>query len=45
MSKKRIDSEKMLDFNYKNKIYSTLYRAGFQLDDIKAAIDEYLALQ
>lgn len=45
LSKKRIDSEKMLDFNYKNKIYSTLYRAGFQLDDIKAAIDEYLALQ
>lgn len=45
LSKKRIDNKMMFDYNYKNKVYASLFRAGFQLDDIKAAIDEYLTLQ
>jgi SOS response regulatory protein OraA/RecX len=45
LSKKKISKELMVDYNYKNKIYASLFRTGFQISDIKAAIDEYLSLQ
>lgn len=45
LSKKKINKEFMADFNLKNKLYASLFRAGFQISDIKAAIDDYLSLQ
>lgn len=45
LSKKKINRELMANFNFKNKLYASLFRAGFQISDIKAAIDDYLSLQ
>ena len=45
LAKKRVNRELMADFNYKNKLYASLFRHGFQISDIKAAIDDYLSLQ
>jgi len=43
--KKHINMELLADFNFKNKLYASLYRKGFQISDIKTAIDEYLAIK
>jgi SOS response regulatory protein OraA/RecX len=45
LSKKNINKELMADFNYKNKLYSSLFHKGFNISNIKTAIDEYLTLQ
>lgn len=45
LSKKKITRELVADFNSKNKLYASLFRRGFQISDIKAAIDDYLSLQ
>jgi SOS response regulatory protein OraA/RecX len=45
LSKKKITKEILSDFNSKNKLFASLFRRGFQLSDIKAAIDDYLRLQ
>jgi len=45
LSKKKINKELVADFNFKNKLYASLFRRGFQISDIKAAIDDYLSLQ
>ena len=45
LSKKKINKELVADFNSKNKLYASLFRRGFQISDIKAAIDDYLSLQ
>jgi SOS response regulatory protein OraA/RecX len=45
LSKKRITQEFLSDFNLKNKLFASLFRSGFQISDIKAAIDDYLQLQ
>ncbi|MEI8067483.1 MAG: RecX family transcriptional regulator [Candidatus Shapirobacteria bacterium] len=39
IQKKKINSEKLADFKYKNKIMSYLYQKGFSIDDIKNVID------
>lgn len=45
LTKKKITSDFLKDFKSKNKLYASLFRQGFSLSDIKAAIDDYLALQ
>ncbi|MDD4106489.1 MAG: RecX family transcriptional regulator [Candidatus Shapirobacteria bacterium] len=45
LSKKNINRNLLSDYRYKNKLYSSLFRRGFSVSDIKAAIDEYLSLQ
>jgi len=40
--KKKADHQNLLDFKYKNKIMSFLYRKGFSLEDINNVIDETL---
>lgn len=40
--KKKITKETIANFKEKNKLYASLSRRGFQLSDIKAAIDDYL---
>jgi len=45
LAKKRITTESLKDFKAKNKLYSSLFRQGFEISDIKSAIDDYLALQ
>jgi SOS response regulatory protein OraA/RecX len=43
--KKKITQETVTDFKAKNKLYSSLFRQGFEISDIRSAIDDYLALQ
>jgi SOS response regulatory protein OraA/RecX len=43
--KKRVNIEFVKDFKAKNKLYASLFRQGFEISDIKAAIDDYLLLQ
>ncbi len=45
LAKKRVNSEILKDFKAKNKLYASLFRQGFDISDIKAAIDDYLSLQ
>jgi len=45
LAKKRVDVEFIKDFKAKNKLYASLYRQGFNISDIKSAIDDYLVLQ
>ncbi len=45
LAKKRVTKEILSDFKAKNKLYSSLFRQGFEFSDIKAAIDDYLSLQ
>ena len=45
LSKKNVNRDQMSDYKYKNKIYASLFRRGFPISAIKAAIDEYLSLQ
>jgi SOS response regulatory protein OraA/RecX len=42
LSKKNIDKTKLSDFNEKNKLKSSLFRRGFNLSDINAAIDDLI---
>jgi len=41
LNKKNIDKSKLVDFNEKNKIKSSLYRRGFNLSDINNAFDDW----
>lgn len=43
--KKKFNQNLLSDFNYKNKLYASLFRKGFSISTIKTAIDEYLSLQ
>jgi len=43
--KKRIDQKYIADFKLKTKLYASLFRSGFQISDIKAAIDDFLQLK
>ena len=43
--KKNFDQNLLSDYNYKNKLYASLFRKGFSVSTIKTAIDEYLSLQ
>jgi SOS response regulatory protein OraA/RecX len=45
LAKKRISIEYLKDFKAKNNLYASLFRQGFDISDIKAAIDDYLAIQ
>jgi len=45
LTKKRITKEILTDFKAKNKLYASLFRQGFDISDIKAAIDELVTLQ
>ena len=45
LAKKRVTPELLKDFKAKNKLYASLFRQGFDISDIKAAIDDYLSLQ
>lgn len=45
LAKKRVNREVLTDFKAKNKLYASLFRQGFDISDIKAAIDDYLSLQ
>jgi len=45
LTKKRVNLEVLKDFKAKNKLYASLFRQGFDISDIKAAIDDYLSLQ
>ena len=45
LAKKRVTFEILKDFKAKNKLYASLFRQGFDISDIKAAIDDYLSLQ
>jgi len=45
LSKKKITKEYLSDFKSKSKILSSLYRRGFNSDDISNAIDCYLKLK
>ncbi len=45
LTKKRVNNEVLKDFKAKNKLYASLFRQGFDISDIKAAIDDYLSLQ
>lgn len=43
--KKKVDAEILRDFKAKNKLYASLFRQGFDISDIKAAIDDLTSLQ
>lgn len=43
LAQKGLNRELMADYYYKNKLYASLFRRGFQISDIKTAIDEYLS--
>lgn len=45
LDKKRINSKDLKDFNYRQKIFASLYRRGFNLTNIKDAIDDYSKLK
>lgn len=45
LAKKRVNREILSNFQAKNKLYASLFRQGFDISDIKAAIDDYLSLQ
>jgi SOS response regulatory protein OraA/RecX len=45
LAKKRITSENLRDFKAKNNLYASLFRQGFEISDIKAAIDDFVSLQ
>jgi len=45
LAKKRVNHQILKDFKAKNKLYASLFRQGFDISDIKAAIDDYLSLQ
>jgi len=45
LAKKKITRQVLTDFQAKNKLYASLFRQGFDISDIKAAIDDYLSLQ
>ena len=45
LAKKKVTKEIITDFSLKNKLYASLFRSGFQISDIKAAIDDYLQLK
>lgn len=42
LNKKNIDKSKLTSFKEKNKLKASLYRRGFNLSDINAAIDDWL---
>jgi SOS response regulatory protein OraA/RecX len=42
LQKKKITSEIMRNYQEKNRLYSSLYRKGFSLSQVKSVIDEYL---
>lgn len=42
LDKKNIDISKLKDFNEKNKLKASLFRRGFNISDINAAIDDLL---
>lgn len=45
LSKKNISRDSISDYNYRNKLYASLFRRGFSLSVIKTAIDEYLSIK
>jgi SOS response regulatory protein OraA/RecX len=45
LSKKNINRNLLSDYNYRNKLYASLFRRGFSLSTIKTTIDEFLSLQ
>lgn len=45
LNKKRVNREMLANFKLKNKLYSSLFRQGFEISDIKAAIDDLTSLQ
>lgn len=45
LTKKKVKKADITDFQSKNKLYSSLFRQGFTISDIKVAIDDYLSLQ
>lgn len=45
LNKKRVSADLLKDFNYRQKITASLFRRGFKLSDIKAAIDAILNLK
>lgn len=42
LDKKNIDKTKLTDFNEKNKLKASLFRRGFNISDINAAIDDLI---
>ncbi|MFA5796366.1 MAG: RecX family transcriptional regulator, partial [Candidatus Shapirobacteria bacterium] len=42
LQKKKITTEIMRNYQEKNRLYSSLYRKGFSLSQVKSVIDEYL---
>jgi SOS response regulatory protein OraA/RecX len=45
LDKKKIDSKDLSDFKYKQKVIASLYRRGFNLNDISSAIDDHSNLK
>jgi len=45
LNKKKVNLEKLADFNYRQKLTAALYRRGFNLGDIKRLIDDYSKLK
>jgi SOS response regulatory protein OraA/RecX len=45
LAKKKPTRKLMADFKQKQRLYASLFRRGFQISDIKAAIDDYLSLK
>jgi len=43
--KKKIDPKDLKNFNYRQKIMASLFRRGFNIDNIRAAIDDSLKLK
>jgi SOS response regulatory protein OraA/RecX len=45
LAKKKLTPDILIDFKQKQRLYASLFRRGFQLSDINAAIDDFLSLK
>lgn len=45
LDKKKITPKDLKDFNYRQKIMASLFRRGFNLEDIRKSIDDHLNLK
>ena len=45
LSKKKVTTQFLSDFKLKSKLFASLFRRGFQLSDIKEAIDDFIQLK
>lgn len=45
LAKKNLTPDILTDFKQKQRLYASLFRRGFQISDIKTAIDDYLSLK